>query len=120
MIELQGPIKCKIKETPNKGFGVFAIAPIVKGELIEECRLLLLPIPECMPGILDDYRFSYPVGEENTVIALGFGSIYNHSLYPNIMWRDHPRYKEVFQFIALRNIHPGEELCTYYGNKYFY
>ena len=119
MIELHSPIKCKVKETPDKGFGVFATAPIVKDELIEECRLVMLPTPKCMPDILDDYKFSYPVGGKDSAIALGLASLYNHSYSPNVFWRDHPRYKEVFQFIALRNIHPGEELCTFYGNKYF-
>ena len=119
MIELLPPIKCKVKETPDKGFGVFATSPIVQNEIVEECRLILMPKPECMPGILDHYRFSYPVGGDQIAITLGFGSIYNHSYTPNLLWRDHPRYKEIFQFIALRNIHPGEELCTFYGNKYF-
>lgn len=122
MIKLQGPVKCEVRESPGKGFGVFAIDFLKEGELIEECHLIDLPIPECLPSILDDYRFNYPQGlpNENTsqVLPLGYGCIYNHSNNANAYWQDHPEYK-AFQFIAKRNILIGEEICTYYGNVEF-
>ena len=121
MIKLQGPIKCEVKESPGKGLGVFATEFIAEGEIIEECHLITLPIPYCHTNILEDYRFNYPQGTAPTeqVLPLGYGCIYNHSNENNATWRDHPEYK-VFQYIAKRDIQPGEEICTYYGNVFFH
>ena len=122
MIKLQGPIKCEVKESPGKGLGVFATELIKEGELIEECHLITVPFPECLPSILEEYRFNYPQGHPTDdtvqVIALGYGSIYNHDSNSNAYWRDHPEYK-AFQYIAKRDIHPGEEICPYYANTFF-
>ena len=122
MIRLQGPIKCEVKESPGKGLGVFAVHFIKKGELIEECHLVDLPIPDCMQHILEDYRFNYPQGlpSEQTVqvLPLGYGCIYNHSNNANAYWRNHPEHR-AFQFLARKDIQIGEEICTYYGNVEF-
>ena len=121
MIKLQGPLKCEVKESPGKGLGVFATELILEGELIEECHLVTLPVPYCHTNILEDYRFNYPQGTKPTeqVLPLGYGCIYNHNDKNNAFWRDHPEHK-AFQFVAKRDIQPGEEICTWYGNKEFY
>jgi len=121
MGKLQGPIKCEVKESPGKGMGVFATEFIAEGELIEECHLITLHIPYCFTNILEDYRFNYPQGDSpiEQVLPLGYGCIYNHSNENNACWQDHPEYK-AFQYIAVKDIHPGEEICTYYGNDEFY
>ena len=120
MIKLQGPLKCEVKESPGKGLGVFATEFIKEGELIEECHLVTLDIPYCFTNILEDYRFNWPQGHSPTeqVVVLGYGSIYNHSNENNARWQDHPEHK-AFQYIAIKDIHPGEEICTYYGNVFF-
>ncbi len=47
-------------------------------------------------------------------IALGFGSLYNHSYAPNLGWRC--RYREqVIEYTALRAIAAGEELTINYN-----
>ena len=119
-MKLKHPSKVEVRESPGKGFGVFATQHISKGEIIEECHLITLPIPECMGDILHDYRFNYPQGPNPTeqVLPLGFGCIYNHDNNNNAYWRDHPEQK-VFQYIAVRDISPDEEVCTYYGNVEF-
>ncbi len=43
MIEV--PLKIEIKESPNKGLGVFAKEKILKGEIIEVCPLIKLNTP---------------------------------------------------------------------------
>lgn len=113
------PTKIEVKSIEGKGMGVFATELIIEGEIIEECHLLTLPIKVNEPSaLLKDYRFLWPAGGnfKEQVIPLGYGCIYNHSDENNAYWRDHPRYK-AFQFVTLRDIQPGEEICTYYGNE---
>ena len=122
MIKLKSPDKCEVKESPGKGFGVFATEFIQKGEIIEECHLITLPIPYCHQNILDDYRFNWPQGPNpiEQVLPLGYGCIYNHDDNNNAMWRDHPEHNRIFQYFAVRDIQPGEEICTWYGNIEFH
>ena len=101
---------------------MFATKKIFKNEIIEECHLLPLPLKKGEPSSLfTDYRFNYPQsGEiEELVIPFGYGCIYNHSDNNNATWRDHPEYK-AFQFIAVKDINPGEEICTYYGGDAYW
>jgi len=121
-MELKVASKIAIKESPGKGLGCFATKKIFAGEIIEECHLLTLPIPKGEPSnLFNDYRFNWPQkGElEELVIPLGYGCIYNHSNKNNAVWQDHPYYK-AFQFVAIRDIEPGEEVCTYYGSDAYW
>jgi len=108
--------------TERKGWGVFATEKIFQYEIIEECHLIPLPIKVGQPSnLLVDYRFNWPHSGEclEQVIVFGYGCIYNHSNEPNASWRDHPNYK-AFQFVALRDIEPGEEICTFYGGSEYW
>ena len=116
-MKLKVATKVEVKDSPGKGLGVFATNYILAGEVIEECHLVTLPIPNGEPSdMLIDYRFNWPQDSETQeqVIPFGNGCIYNHSDNNNAIWRDHPRYK-AFQFVAVKDIYPGEEICTYYG-----
>lgn len=118
-MQLKPPSKVVIKSTDNKGWGCFASDRILAGEIIEECHLVGLPIKPGEPSsLLIDYRFNWPKSASEwveQVIPLGFGCIYNHNDDNNAVWQDHPEHHKVFQFIAIRDIEPGEEICTYYG-----
>ena len=121
MIHIKPPHTIEIKESPGKGLGVFATTLIYEGEIIETCHLITLPIDHTTGHILTDYRFNWPQGlnAQEQVIALGYGSLYNHSNNPNARWEDHPEHK-AFNFIATQNIFSGEEICVYYGgNEYW-
>lgn len=116
-MKLKVATKVEVKDSPGKGLGVFATNYILAGEVIEECHLVTLPIPNGEPSdMLIDYRFNWPQDSETQeqVIPFGNGCIYNHSDNNNAIWRDHPRYK-AFQFVAVKDIYPGEEIYTYYG-----
>jgi SET domain-containing protein len=106
---------------PNAGRGVFAKRDIKKSEVIEKS-----PIIEVSPhdmaningSILLTYFFYYGKNKNQSAIALGFGSIYNHSYKPNISYKIYS--KEGFiEFIALRDINKGDELTFNYqgGSK---
>jgi uncharacterized protein len=47
-------------------------------------------------------------------IALGFGSIYNHSYSPNATYKKFIP-KQTLKFIALKNIRRGEEITVNYN-----
>ena len=117
MIEV--PLKIEIKESPNKGLGVFAKEKIPKGEIIEVCPLIKLNTPP-ISDVLDDYRFFYPKQGSNRiyVVVLGYGSLYNHNNQNNADWRDGK--PMTFEFFALRDIEPGEEICTRYGGPEYF
>lgn len=113
------PTKIEIKESPNKGLGVFAKEQISKDEIIEMCPLIKLDVPH-NSDVLDDYRFYYPKESNNPyyIISLGYGSLYNHNDQNNADWRDGK--PMTFEFFALRDIEPGEEICISYGvQEYF-
>jgi len=125
MYKLYPPLKCEVKKTRDKGWGVFATNPIYKDELIEECHLLSIPSEalESYPSLYLDYRFNLPVGTDHVtdlVLPLGFGCIYNHSDNNNAYWREHPTLDRIFQFIATKDIQAGDEICTYYGGGQYW
>jgi SET domain-containing protein len=119
-VKLKIPTKVEVKSSPIHGLGVFAIEPIKKGEIIEECPLITVTFIEATTSnILHRYRFMYPTNNpEMHVIPLGYGCIYNHSEKNNATWCM-GRYK-MFNFIALRDIEVGEEICTSYGGRNYW
>ncbi len=97
----------------GKGRGVFATRPFARGDLVEAVPVLLLRPDEQdrLDGtVLDSYVFAW---RDTVAIALGFGSIYNHSWDPNLEYQK--RFDEgVIEFVAIRDIAPGDELTTNY------
>jgi SET domain-containing protein len=117
---LTPPKKVVVKQSPGKGFGVFAADKIIKGELIERCYCIT--IGNNIPNSLENYAFSYPPGNEEhnfSVLPLGYGSVYNHSDENNAHWIKTPDVEMHFDFIALKNIEIGEEICTNYGRLFW-
>ncbi len=89
---------------------------ISEGELIELCPVIILS-PEDTELIhktkLHDYYFVWDIETKSSAIALGFGSLYNHSDTPNaefeLMVAD-----QMIRIYALRDIPAGEEICLDY------
>ncbi len=89
---------------------------IEKGELIELCPVIVLS-PEDTQVIhktkLHDYYFVWDIKAKSSAIALGFGSLYNHSDTPNaefeLMIAD-----QMIRIYAIRDIPAGEEICLDY------
>ena len=103
----------RVAPTAGKGRGVFATRPFARGDLVEAVPVLLLRPDEQdrVDGtVLDSYVFAW---RDTVAIALGFGSIYNHSWDPNLEYQK--RFEEgVIEFVAIRHIAPGDELTTNY------
>jgi SET domain-containing protein len=107
----------EIKRIKGKGRGVFARRSILKGEVIERVPVLVMTEDEYAQGLsqtpLKDYCFGW--GIDQVALALGYGSLYNHSYRPNARYEDvGPATKA---FVALRAIAPGEEITVNYNGK---
>ena len=104
----------EVKRVKGKGRGVFARRPIRRGQVIERVPVIVLPADELVGGTtLASYSFHW--GRDTVALALGYGSIYNHSYRPNARYDDvAPRTKV---FTALRDIAPGEEITVNYNGK---
>jgi SET domain-containing protein len=103
---------------PGKGRGVVALRTFAAGELIERAPVIALPAEET-PRIRETRlaHYYYEWGEDCTqaAIALGYGSLYNHSYTPNARY-EFREAEECLEFFALRAIEPGEEILVNYNN----
>jgi SET domain-containing protein len=105
----------EVRQIKGKGRGVFARRAIRSGEVIERVPVIVLPIEEIGGEDgrtrLSDYCFLW--GRGTVALALGYGSLYNHSYQPNARYDDIGRRTKVFS--ALRDIAPGEEISVNYN-----
>ena len=64
--------------------------------------------------VLYNYYFSWGAEANEAALALGFGSLYNHSYSPNAHYvKDLDRRK--IDFVAIRNISAGDEITVNYN-----
>lgn len=107
----------RIGPSRGKGRGVFAARRIAAGEVIELAPVVVLPAREwaqLKKTKLADYAFDWGRDNRDLSIVLGYGSLYNHSHRPNA--RFHHRLRErVYEFVAIRQIRPGEEIVVNYN-----
>jgi SET domain-containing protein len=104
----------EIRHSPGKGRGVFARQPIPAGALIERAPVLVVQAGQwegMESTILFDYFFAW---QEHSALALGYGSLYNHSYTPNAHYMKLFN-EEVIEITALRDIAMGEEILINYN-----
>jgi SET domain-containing protein len=107
-----------VRHIPNKGRGVVALRPFVAGETIERPPVIVIPkeqAPLIRETRLAHYYFEWGEDCQEAAIALGFGSLYNHSYTPNARY-EFCEDEECLEFIALSPIQPGEEITINYNN----
>lgn len=108
-----------IMESATRGKGVFAGEPISEGDIIEVCHIIKIPkseLPIIHKTALHDYYFLWGENLEEAVIALGFGSLYNHTVWSNadfILDLEN----ETIDIVALRDIAAGEEITLNYHGE---
>jgi SET domain-containing protein len=103
---------------PGKGRGVVAQHRLTAGETIERPPVIVIPREEV--ALIRETRLAsyyYEWGDDcrQGAIALGFGSLYNHSYEPNARF-EFREDEDCLEFIALRDIEPGEEITINYNN----
>lgn len=102
------------QKTQNKGRGVFALIPFKKQELIERSPVIVIPQDQgglVKDTVLGNYFFDW---DDDNAIALGYGSLFNHSYHPNAGYIYVPK-EQVIDFFALDEIQPGEEITINYN-----
>lgn len=116
----KNPLNVFVQPSPVHGLGVFAAKDFSSGEIIEKCPLLKLDVHEKNP-LLVDYRFWWEVDGKRMfyVLALGYGSLYNHSNQPIAYFiNNHKDF--TIDFIATREIKKGEEILIDYGGEEYW
>jgi SET domain-containing protein len=102
----------------KKGRGVFARTTIKKGTVIERVPVIAFHVEEIVGSTrhakLAEYVFDWNKGM--VAIALGYGSLYNHSHRPNAEFYSEGRLTQVLW--AIRDIDAGEEITIYYGPEF--
>ena len=95
------------------GRGVFAAENIKKGEVIEVAPILILEFTDFIDtkwNLLFEYFFWM---DDFVALSLGYGSLYNHSINPNIEYRISKKEKTI-SFTAVRDIKKDEEILFNY------
>ena len=104
-------------EILGAGRGVYARCDIRKNEIIERCPVIEVPkhdMANLKESILVTYFFYLGKRKDKLIIALGFGSIYNHSRQPNAVFKAKFRQK-ILEFIASKAIKKDEEITVNYN-----
>ena len=105
----------EVKTSGAKGRGVFARRRFNHGDLIERAPVILLPDEQWLEmekTSLSNYYYNW--NEHGSVLALGYGSLYNHSYKPNAVYVKHFS-ALLIDYVALRDIAEGEEITINYN-----
>jgi uncharacterized protein len=104
-----------VKRVRGKGRGVFARQAIAEGTIIERVPVLLAPLEQMNDSISCSLlgRYCFLRNRSTVALALGYGSLYNHSYTPNARYDEEAGSRMVFT--AIRAISRGEEITINYN-----
>jgi len=105
-----------VGESPGRGRGVFAARPFREGEIIEVCHIIVLSkddVTKIDDTILYNYYFGWNAGDGSAAIALGYGSLYNHSDNPNARYHKHIQ-EGLISIVATAPVAEGDEILIRY------
>ena len=106
-----------IMETAERGRGVFTTEAIPEGTTIEIAPVIVLNQSDRAivdTTLLHDYIFEWGIGEQEAAVALGYASIYNHSVDANCKYDMDFEHKTI-QIQTKRAVAVDEELCINYN-----
>jgi len=107
----------EVRDTRDRGRGVFSVVHFQEGVCIERSPVIEIPEDEIIHirrTVIHNYFFKWGNELKDGAIALGFGSLFNHSYNPNAHYRLQPR-ERIIAFYSLRPIQPGEEITINYN-----
>lgn len=107
------PAKIEIKDSTKEGRGVFATSEIKKGETVEISPLIILTFEELVDTKWNTLFNYYFWMDDYVALALGYGSLYNHSENPNCEYLLAKENKTII-FTATVDILKGEEILFNY------
>lgn len=108
----------EVRKSKIGGLGVFALRNFKKGETIENSPTLTLTPTErkhCEKTMLNSYMYPWK-STRSAAIALGYGSIYNHSFDPNADWKQNFKTNQM-TYKAIKDIKKGEEILVNYNGE---
>jgi hypothetical protein len=105
------PLAHRILIKKGKGRGVFATSSFQKGKLVQVDPVLTFPNSSVSGKI---HRYTFEWDDDTSAIALGLGSLFNHSYNPSLIY-SMERSESRIQFRARRAIVEGEELTINYN-----
>lgn len=108
-------VNIRVVDVVGKGRGVVAARRITAGESIETAPVVVVPVAhraDLERTVLDHYVYDWSEGA--LAVALGNGSLYNHSYAPNAMYLK--RFDDgALEYVALGDIEAGEEILVNYN-----
>jgi len=110
-----------VADSSIHGHGVFTDKDISQDDVIELCPYLVADKDDFSDTcILHNYMFYSPYeDDEDFLIPLGLGMIYNHSDTPNAEWTIDDDNENYITFFATKDIKAGEEILHDYGTPYW-
>jgi SET domain-containing protein len=96
------------------GKGIFAARAFTSGAIIEICPAIIVPAAQLAAldtTVVFDHYYQW---EGAAAVALGFGSLYNHSYEPNALYKKHID-RDLVIVLALKSIADGEEITINYN-----
>jgi hypothetical protein len=108
-----------VAPSPGRGRGVFAGRRFEANEIVEVCPMIALSerdADKLAKTGLSDYYFGWGKDGKQAAIALGYGSLYNHSLTPNAEHRKSTA-DDTMSIVAVREIAVGEEIFIHYQTR---
>jgi SET domain-containing protein len=108
-------VTVKIEHIANKGRGVVAARRIAKGELIETAPVVVVARADrahVERTVLDHYVYDW--SHDALAVALGAGSLFNHSYTPNALYVK--RFDDnALEYFAIADIEAGDEITINYN-----
>lgn len=100
--------------------GILSARAIKKGEIVEVVPVVLVEYKtrkdarEKTPthSLLDNYYYDW--NSNFWCLALGYGSLYNHSYHPNLAYK-HDYINKLIKYVAIQDINQDEELTVNYN-----
>ena len=105
-----------VKESVGRGRGIFSARAFRVDEIIEVCPVIALSKDDTArldATYLYNYYFGWGEHNKGAAIALGFGSLYNHSATPNARYQKNLA-DNTISITATRPIEAGEEILFTY------